>query len=146
MLALLLSADALYLLCYLLVGMVTGVLAGLFGVGGGTIIVPVLVIMFGLRPAVKAIIASTPAPVPAMAGMPGGAVPALDGPAGVEALARVMDTGPTAIGSDGPINLIEDVTSRMNRSPQKRLEQIVEFDEAQAAAILKQWLHGQGAA
>jgi flagellar M-ring protein FliF len=34
----------------------------------------------------------------------------------------------------------------MNRSPQKRLEQIVEFDEAQAAAILRQWLHSQGTA
>ncbi len=39
-----------------------------------------------------------------------------------------------------PVNLIEDLTSKMNRSPQKRLEQIVEFDEEQAAAILRQWL------
>ncbi|OZA78803.1 MAG: hypothetical protein B7X76_09700 [Azorhizobium sp. 39-67-5] len=47
---------------------------------------------------------------------------------------------PDAIGAT-TVNLIEDLTSRMNRSPQKRLEQIVEFDEAQAAAILRQWLH-----
>ena len=39
------------------------------------------------------------------------------------------------------VNLIEDLTKKMNRSPQKRLEQIVEFDEEQAAAILRQWLH-----
>lgn len=38
-------------------------------------------------------------------------------------------------------NLIEDLTSQTRRSPQKRLEQIVEFDEAQAAAILRQWMH-----
>ena len=44
------------------------------------------------------------------------------------------------------VNLIEDVTKRMNRSPQKRLEQIVEYDEAQAAAILRQWLHQDEAA
>jgi flagellar M-ring protein FliF len=37
-------------------------------------------------------------------------------------------------------NLIGDLTSKINRTPQKRLEQIVEFDEDQAVAILKQWL------
>ena len=37
-------------------------------------------------------------------------------------------------------NLIEDVTSRPKRSPQRRLEQMVEFDEQQAANILKQWV------
>jgi flagellar biosynthesis/type III secretory pathway M-ring protein FliF/YscJ len=38
-------------------------------------------------------------------------------------------------------NLIEDLTNRSKRTPQKRLTQIVEYDEAQAVAILKQWLH-----
>jgi flagellar M-ring protein FliF len=38
-------------------------------------------------------------------------------------------------------NLIEDLTSKVRRSPQKRLEQIVQFDEDQATAILKQWMH-----
>jgi flagellar M-ring protein FliF len=108
------------------------------------IVVAVLVILFGLRPAVKAIIAASPPPA---AGAPGGpGMPALEGPVGLEATAAEPGGGPAQIGSEGPINLIEDVTKKMNRSPQKRLEQIVEFDEAQAAAILKQWLHGQGAA
>ena len=43
-------------------------------------------------------------------------------------------------------NLIEDLTSRPRRSPQKRLEQMIEFDEEQAAAVLKQWLHRRAAA
>ena len=42
-------------------------------------------------------------------------------------------------------NLIEDVTSRPRRSPQKRLEQMIEFDEEQAAAVLKQWIHRRAA-
>jgi flagellar M-ring protein FliF len=37
-------------------------------------------------------------------------------------------------------NLIEDLTDQVKRTPLKRLEQIVEFDEAQAAAILKLWM------
>ena len=41
-------------------------------------------------------------------------------------------------------NLIEDLTSRPRRSPQKRLEQMIEFDEEQAAAVLKQWIHQEG--
>ena len=43
-------------------------------------------------------------------------------------------------------SLIDDVTSRPRRSPQKRLEQMIEFDEEQAAAVLKQWLHERVAA
>ena len=43
-------------------------------------------------------------------------------------------------------NLIEDLTSRPRRSPQKRLEQMIEFDEEQAAAVLKQWIHKRAAA
>ena len=36
--------------------------------------------------------------------------------------------------------MIEDLTEKLNRSPQKRLEQMIEADEAQAAEILKRWL------
>ncbi len=43
-------------------------------------------------------------------------------------------------------SLIEDLTSRPRRSPQKRLEQMIEFDEEQAAAVLKQWIHKRAAA
>ena len=39
-------------------------------------------------------------------------------------------------------DLIGDLTSKINRAPQKRLEQIVDFDEEQAVAIMKQWLRG----
>lgn len=42
-----LGACAVLLLTYLAVGAVAGVLAGLFGVGGGTIIVPALLLCFG---------------------------------------------------------------------------------------------------
>ena len=39
-------------------------------------------------------------------------------------------------------NLIADLTSKMGRTPQKRLEQMIDFDDEQAAAILKQWMRG----
>jgi flagellar M-ring protein FliF len=43
-------------------------------------------------------------------------------------------------------NLIEDFTNNPRRASQKRLEQLVELDEEQAVAILKQWIHRGGAA
>jgi flagellar M-ring protein FliF len=30
----------------------------------------------------------------------------------------------------------------MGRMPQKRLEQMIDYDEEQAAAILRQWMNG----
>jgi integrase len=39
-------------------------------------------------------------------------------------------------------NLIADLTSKRGRTPQKRLEQMTDYDEEQAAAILKQWMRG----
>ena len=48
--------------------------------------------------------------------------------------------------NDEEPNLIEDVTSRPRRTPQKRLEQMIEFDEQQAASVLKQWIHRGAAA
>jgi flagellar M-ring protein FliF len=46
------------------------------------------------------------------------------------------------IAGDSQPNLIADLTSKLERTPLKRLEQMTDFDEEQAAAILKQWMHG----
>ena len=43
-------------------------------------------------------------------------------------------------------NLIGDLTDSAKRTPLKRLEQIVEFDEEQAAAIMKLWMRQKGVA
>lgn len=110
--------------------------------------VAALLIWFGLRPAVRAILSRphdeveqevadietamlTAEPMAEMTG-PGG-TPALGAPPMAPAL-----EGP---GGEETVNLIGDLTNRKNRSPQKRLEQIVEYDEEQAVAILRQWLH-----
>ena len=42
--------------------------------------------------------------------------------------------------------MLEDTNLKRNKGPQKRLEQLIDMDEAQAAAILKQWIrHGEHA-
>ena len=96
------------------------------------VVVAVLLIMFGLRPLTRALIPGEPE-MAALAAAP--VVPALEAPAGMAA----ADGGPVIDMRQEP-NLIEDVTNRPRRSPQRRLEQMVEFDETQAATILKQWV------
>jgi flagellar M-ring protein FliF len=101
------------------------------------VVVAIIAVMFGFRPAVKAILSRpTDAPTPA---------PAIAGDAGL-AIGNATGGAGRGVAGPGSVNLIEDVTTRMNRSPQKRLEQIVEYDEAQAAAILRQWLRQDEAA
>ncbi len=98
------------------------------------LVVAVLLIMFGLRPLTRAL-APPPAPVEFAAFDGGTALPALEAPSGGFDMPE-----PQALEMPVEPNLIEDVTNRPRRSPQRRLEQMVEFDENQAAEILKQWV------
>ncbi|WP_127090855.1 flagellar basal-body MS-ring/collar protein FliF [Aquabacter cavernae] len=107
------------------------------------LVVAALLIWFGLRPAVRAILARPETDVEAIeAAM-------LASPQGEAELAEAaaLAGGMSFTAANQPVvNLIEDLTSRLNRSPQKKLEQIVEYDEEQAAAILRQWLRQEARA
>jgi len=98
------------------------------------LIVTILLIWFGLRPATKAVLANTRSnPVSAIT-------------FNNEDLQDLDDEEdiPASLPSWSPpseTNLIEDLTGTQRRTPQKRLEQIIEYDEQQAAAVLKQWIH-----
>jgi len=91
---------------------------------------------FGLRPAAKAILN---APAPAAIALPHEPAPAALPAADQEAIQLADHT--LKFEEEEEVNLIEDLTSAGKRTPQKRLEQIVEFNETQAATILKLWIH-----
>jgi flagellar M-ring protein FliF len=99
------------------------------------LIVTLLLIWFGLRPEARAIFVAPDRAVAAPAELA-----AHENLAGIdaedEARPQLQNWG-----GQGNVSLIEDLTNVPRRSPQKRLEQIIEFDEEQAAAILKQWMH-----
>jgi flagellar M-ring protein FliF len=100
--------------------------------------VTLLLIWFGLRPATKAILA--------MPGKRAGSTSELtthDDLAAIEPGEGESEQLPNWTGERSE-NLIEDLTNSTSRSPQRRLEQIVEFNEGQAVAILKQWVHQGG--
>ncbi|MFH6785484.1 MULTISPECIES: flagellar basal-body MS-ring/collar protein FliF [Methylobacterium] len=110
------------------------------------LVVAGLLIWFGLRPALRAILAvpeaaqaevAALAAAGAVAALPGGteagALPAPGAAPGQPALA-----GPE--GMPAMASLIEDMAEKAKNSPQKRLEQMIDVDEEQVAAILKRWL------
>jgi flagellar M-ring protein FliF len=94
--------------------------------------VTVLLIWFGVRPAMRAIL--EPRAADAAKGQ------TLQAQA-QQAVAEQTAGARIAAGEVQP-NLIADLTSKRGRTPQKRLEQMADFDEEQAVAILKQWMHG----
>jgi flagellar M-ring protein FliF len=101
--------------------------------------VTILLIWFGLRPAMRAILE----PRAAAAAAPGQQQQLrTEAPRGVESAAAAAAR---VAGEQPPPNLIADLTSKLGRTPQKRLEQMIEFDEEQAATILKQWMRGASA-
>jgi len=102
--------------------------------------VAVLLILFGLRPAVRAVVSRPMAEAGNLIAGPQGAAAGALAAASPGAMA-----GSDELPSPENVNLIEDLTTKMNRTPQKRLEQIVEYDEEQAAAILRQWMRPEGA-
>lgn len=96
-----------------------------------------LLVWFGLKPAMRMLL--EPARSAEATGVSGaiaveGLSPAIAG--GSAERTRVVRER-----EDEP-NLIADLTSKMGRTPQKRLEQMIDYDEEQAAAILKQWMRG----
>ncbi|MBA4790674.1 MAG: flagellar M-ring protein FliF [Rhizobiales bacterium] len=107
------------------------------------LVVAALLIWFGLRPAVRAILARPESDVEAIeAAM----LASPQGEAELAEAAGLVGGVPLTAANQPSVNLIEDLTSRLNRSPQKKLEQIVEYDEEQAAAILRQWLRQEARA
>lgn len=89
--------------------------------------VAAMLIWFGLRPAINTILSSRSTEIAQLAA---GEEAALAGAEGV--LAQLAQ-------EDAP-NLVQDISKRVQHAPQKRLEQIIQLDEKQAAAILKQWI------
>ena len=92
--------------------------------------VTALLIWFGLRPAMRAILEakrSEPVATEQLLAQPQPAVSA---------------AAATAVTGEAQPNLIADLTEKLGRTPLKRLEQMIDYDEDQAAAILKQWMRG----
>ncbi|WNV07165.1 flagellar basal-body MS-ring/collar protein FliF [Tardiphaga sp. 709] len=94
-----------------------------------------MLIWFGLRPAINTILASAKTDE------------TMQFQAETNALLGGGSTMATAAltGGEAPPNLIQDVSSSMQNTPQRRLEQIIQLDEKQAAAILKQWIRQEEA-
>jgi flagellar M-ring protein FliF len=106
--------------------------SGTFINAATVLVVAMLLIWFGLRPATRAIL-TRPLPAPGGSAEAPGLPPPEDG--------RLEGGRPAQLTASPEASLIDDLTSKMKRSPQKRLEQMIQFDELQAAAILKQWMH-----
>jgi flagellar M-ring protein FliF len=102
-------------------------------INAGTILaVAVMLVWFGLRPAVKGILTHR----------------AEQEQTEVSAAAAEFEAAALALPEQGEaeVNLVEDLADKMQRTPQKRLEQIVRLDQMQAASILKEWIRREEAA
>ncbi|HMH95025.1 MAG TPA: flagellar basal-body MS-ring/collar protein FliF [Bradyrhizobium sp.] len=103
-------------------------------INAGTILaVAAMLVWFGLRPAVNGILNHRAQQEQ---------VEAADAAAQLEAAALA----PPEREEEAELNLVEDLEGKLQRTPQKRLEQIVRLDQMQAAAILKDWMRREEAA
>ena len=98
----------------------------------------VILAWFGLRPATRMLLEFQPTPAIAVTADAG----ELPFEPQIAPAFAVESPFATAEMDDAAPDLISDLTSQINRTPQKRLEQMVDFDEDQAIAIMKQWLRG----
>ncbi len=117
--------------------------SGSYVTAGAVVLAAVLLIWFGLRPATKALLAlPSEQTQEALEALPGlgemaTALPALDGTPGGEHNFLIE-------AKDERDEFLESLLARKDKSPQRHLQKLVEFDEDVAAAILKQWIR-QGA-
>jgi flagellar M-ring protein FliF len=103
--------------------------------------VTVLLVVFGLRPATRALLAEAPA---AQIEQAEAEPPLLGVEDNIELPFTPMEAPEFMTTADA--GLIEDIANRERFTQQKRLEQMIEADELQAVAILKQWMYAEGKA
>ena len=96
------------------------------------LVVAILLIIFAIRPLTR-LLAPPQSDLMAL-----GPAPMAMG--ALESSASADESSPPILDTRIEPSLIEDVTNKPRRSPQRRLEQMIEFDETHAAAILKQWI------
>jgi flagellar M-ring protein FliF len=108
---------------------------GTFAKALAVIAAAVILAWFGLRPATRMLLEFQPPQV---------AETANQLPFEPQIASAFVGDSPFAsqFASEPAPDLIGDLTSKINRTPQKRLEQMVDYDEDQVVAILKQWLRG----
>jgi flagellar M-ring protein FliF len=96
--------------------------------------VSMLVIWFGLRPAVAALVPQIAKPQVEMAelGMP---------PETAEGTVEPVDGEQAFLLPPDHSDMLQDLNSRRNKSALRKLESLLEFNEEQSAAILRQWLY-----
>ncbi len=103
------------------------------------LIATIILVWFGLRPATRMLLELPP---PQAAEMAGNELPFEPQAAFAGDAMQFAGQSPYDEEEEPAPNLIGDLTSKMDRTPQKRLEQMVDYDEDQAVAILKQWIRG----
>lgn len=92
-----------------------------------------LLIWFGLKPALAALVPARESPSMDIAELAAMAAEGEDlSPSEVE---RLQLEGP-----DHSV-MLQDLTTKINKSPLKKLESLLDLDEEQSAAILKQWMY-----
>jgi flagellar M-ring protein FliF len=105
------------------------------------LVVAVLLIWFGLRPATQALLAAPKSgPEEPIAFLP-------EGNPAMGDFAEIVSSFPDSTASGGLLpepgddgDVLRNILAKKTRNPQKMLEQLVDYDERQAAAILKQWI------
>ncbi|MGA2491668.1 MAG: flagellar basal-body MS-ring/collar protein FliF [Roseiarcus sp.] len=123
--------------------------AGSFVSSGAIVLVALLLLWFGLRPATRMLLAPPAESASAFAGGLSELPPpmsALDGPGGpggpAIALGSLGGPEPNFLidANDERDDFLKELVARKDKSPQRHLQKLVDFDEEVAAAILKQWI------
>jgi flagellar M-ring protein FliF len=103
---------------------------------GAVVLVAAMVVWFGARPGLKMLLASPAVASGVANGASTDATPTLGAP----------DAGQNFLieSDDGRDAFLEALLARRDNGPERKLQKLIEFDENQAATILKQWIR-QGA-
>ncbi len=118
--------------------------AGSFVSSGAIVLATLLLLWFGLRPATRMLLAPPAGADAAIGGLSELPPPmsALDGPGGPSMAIGLAapETNFLIDANDDRDDFLKELVARKDRSPQRHLQKLVDFDEEVAAAILKQWI------